>query len=75
MPSSTAVVLAIALGLSVVQVVRIALGRRWPFGSYAGFMWAFFIAFAVTELWFFRAGNWVCCPRNGSFYRVIQRAL
>jgi len=59
MPVSTMTVLAIALALSAVQVVRIALGRRWPFGSYLTFVWAFFIAFATAEVWFFRAGNWV----------------
>jgi phosphatidate cytidylyltransferase len=59
MPASTTVVLATALGLTVVQGVRFALARRWPFGSYAGFMWVFFIAFATSELWVFRAGNWV----------------
>ena len=59
MPVSAMIVLAIALGLSVVQGVRIVLGRHWPFGSYLGFIWAFFMAFATSELWFFRAGNWV----------------
>ena len=59
MPVSTVIVLTTALGLSVVQGVRIVLGRRWPFGSYLGFVWAFFMAFATAELWFFRAGNWV----------------
>ncbi len=59
MQVSTLIVLAIALGLSVVQGVRILLGRRWPFGSYLGLTCAFFIAFATAELWFFRAGNWV----------------
>jgi phosphatidate cytidylyltransferase len=59
MPLSTMVILAIAVGLSVVQGVRFLLGRRWPLGSYVGFTWAFFLAFATAELWFFRAGNWV----------------
>ena len=59
MPASTLTVLAIALGLSAVQLARIALGRRWPFGAYLGYAWAFFIAFATSEVWFFRAGNWV----------------
>ncbi len=59
MPVSTIAILVIALALSVVQGVRIALGRRWPFGSYLGLTWAFFVAFATAELWFFRAGNWV----------------
>jgi phosphatidate cytidylyltransferase len=59
MPISKMVVVVIALGLSVVQGVRYVLGRRWPFGSYIGIMWAFFVAFATAELWSFRAGNWV----------------
>jgi phosphatidate cytidylyltransferase len=59
MPLSMMIVLAIALGLSLVQGARIVLGRRWSFGSYLGFSWAFFVAFATAELWSLRAGNWV----------------
>ena len=59
MPVSMIVLLAIALVLSLVQGVRIILGRRWAFGSYLGFIWAFAVAFVTAELWTFRAGNWV----------------
>jgi phosphatidate cytidylyltransferase len=59
MPMPTMIVLALTLGLSLVQVARVFLGRSWPFGSYLGFVWAFFVAFATAELWCFRAGNWV----------------
>jgi phosphatidate cytidylyltransferase len=59
MPVSTMTVLGIALGLTVVQGVRFVSGRRWPFGSYVGLTWAFFVAFATAGIWCFRAGNWV----------------
>jgi phosphatidate cytidylyltransferase len=59
MPARVSTVLAIAVGLSLVQGARVFLGRRWPFGSYLGFTWAFFAAFAVAEFVSFRAGNWI----------------
>jgi len=51
--------LSVAIGLSLAQIVRALLPRRWRFGAYLGFTWAFFVAFAVVDLWSFRAGNWI----------------
>jgi phosphatidate cytidylyltransferase len=51
--------LAIAVGLSLVQGVQMFRRRRWPFGSYLGFVWAFFAAFAVAGLYSLRVGNWI----------------
>jgi phosphatidate cytidylyltransferase len=59
MPAATMAVFGIALGLTVAQGVRFVLGLRWPFGSYVGLTWAFFVAFATAGIWSFRAGNWV----------------
>ena len=59
MPAQIGTILAIAVGLSLVQGVRVYYGCRWPLGSYLGYTWAFFAAFAVAELFSFRAGNWI----------------
>ncbi len=59
MPARVSTILAIAVGLSLVQGARILWGRRWPFGSYLAFTAAFFAAFAVAELVTFRAGVWI----------------
>jgi phosphatidate cytidylyltransferase len=58
-PAQISTILAIAVGLSLVQGVQVLCGRRWPFGSYLGFIWAFFAAFAVAELFSLRASNWI----------------
>jgi len=51
--------LAIAAGLSLVQGGQAFCSRRWPLSSYLGMTWAFFAAFAATQLLGLRAGNWI----------------
>jgi len=58
-PAPINTILAIAVGLSLVQGIQVFCRRRWPFGSYLGFLWAFFASFAVAELFSMRAGNWI----------------
>lgn len=59
MPAQMFIILAIALGLSLVQGVQIFCRHRWPFISYLRFIWSFFTAFAVAEFYSFCAGTWI----------------
>lgn len=59
MAAQVSALVAIGVVLSLVQGARVVWGRRWPFGSYLGFTWAFFAAFAAAEFFSFRAGNWI----------------
>jgi len=53
------VLVLLTTSLTLMLLGRAIWGKPWRYSSYLGYFWAFYLAFTVVELGWFRAGNWI----------------
>ena len=61
MPDSTPtfILLGIFVGLSIIVLARIVVGKRFFFDSYLTFTWVFFLSITISEIFAFSYGLWI----------------